>query len=385
MRDVDLVVVGGGFAGLACAHVAALRGLETVVLERKEHSGASIHTTGLLVKEVADEWDVPWSLTKKIHAVRLYAPSLQWVDLFSPGYYFLATDTAGLLQWWAQQAQQAGAEVRCRSRYREARRQGDRLVIDDEGLNSRFLVGADGARSRVAEAFNLGRNRQFLIGLEAEYEGVRGVHPDRLHVFMDSELAPGYIGWVVPGVGGITQIGLAGVTSHPDRLERFVKKLRAVFHFDQAKEIGRRGGPIPIGGPVRPLGAPGVMLIGDAAGLVSPLTAGGIHTAVHYGRTAGVAIHEYLDEGAQRPDHVLQRSVPSFFWKRLLRIGLDVRPPNRLYDRVLASRMLRSLAQAVFFHHRGVFSLRAWRELLHHKHPLVEDVAAEREYSEINQ
>ena len=65
-----------------------------------------------------------------------------------------------------------------------------------------------GARSGVARTFGLGRNRRLLVGLETEYEGVRGVDPDRLHVFLDSQIAPGYIAWVVPGLG-VTQVGLA--------------------------------------------------------------------------------------------------------------------------------------------------------------------------------
>ncbi len=377
--NVDVVVVGGGFAGLACAHVAALRGLKTVVLERKDEPGAGVHTTGLLVKEVADEWDVPRSLTKKIRGVRLYAPSLQSVDLCSPGYYFLATDTPGLLRWWAQYAQQAGVELRCRSIYQGVQRQGSHFVMSHEGLRSRFLVGADGARSRVAEEFNLGRNRRFLIGVEAEYEGVRDLDPDRLHVFLDSELAPGYIAWVVPGFG-ITQIGLAGLTSNPARLERFIHKLKTLFNFDQAREVGRRGGLIPIGGPARPLGMENITLAGDAAGLVSPLTAGGIHTAVHYGRSAGLAICDYLDGGVEQPYQVLQRSIPSFFWKQWLRIGLDLRPPNHLYDWLLGSRTLQALAQAVFFHHRGVLSLHAWRDFIRGDSHLQDGSIAEPEY-----
>ena len=55
-----------------------------------------MHTTGLLVKEAAQEWEVPGWLTRKIHGVRLYSPALESVDLESPGYYFLATDTAGI-------------------------------------------------------------------------------------------------------------------------------------------------------------------------------------------------------------------------------------------------------------------------------------------------
>src|SRR5262247_2789737 len=99
VKAYDLAIVGGGFAGLVCARSAALRGLHTVVLERQPAAGHRIHTTGLLVKEVAERWEVPPRLTRRIRGVRLYGPSLRSIDLDSPGYYFLATDTPRLMAW----------------------------------------------------------------------------------------------------------------------------------------------------------------------------------------------------------------------------------------------------------------------------------------------
>jgi flavin-dependent dehydrogenase len=56
VAKAELVVAGAGFAGLCCAGSAALRGVDTVVLEGKADPGQLPHITGLLVKEVADEW-----------------------------------------------------------------------------------------------------------------------------------------------------------------------------------------------------------------------------------------------------------------------------------------------------------------------------------------
>src|SRR5262245_4929647 len=75
--DFDVVVAGGGFAGLVAATSIAARGLRVAVLEAKNRFGARIHTTGLLVKEAAEELDIPTALTRKIHGVRIYAPNLR--------------------------------------------------------------------------------------------------------------------------------------------------------------------------------------------------------------------------------------------------------------------------------------------------------------------
>jgi flavin-dependent dehydrogenase len=316
-----------------------------------------------LVKEVADAWDFPRRLVRTIHGVRLYAPNLRWLDFVSPGYYFLATDTPGVMRWMTDLAGDAGAEIRLGASYGGAERSDFGLRLERQQIEGRFLVGCDGPRSAVARDFSLGRITRFLSGVEGEFEGVEGVDEDRLHVFLDSALAPGYIAWVVPGLE-TTQVGLAARQPCVPRLGEFVKKLSRSFNFDRARLVGRRGGLIPCGGPVRPFRRDKVMLLGDAAGMVSPLTAGGIHPAMQLGRAAGIAISDYLLQSGPDPARLVRSLAPSFRFKQILRTVFDFAPPNWVYDVALASRPMRNLAQMIFFHHRGLFSLEAWRDIL---------------------
>src|SRR5258708_29521865 len=94
IRHFDLVIVGGSFGGLACARTAALRGLKVAVLDSKPEPGARVRTTGILVKEAGDDFDLPSHLMRKVRGVRLYSPHNRSVDLHAPGYFFQATDTA---------------------------------------------------------------------------------------------------------------------------------------------------------------------------------------------------------------------------------------------------------------------------------------------------
>ena len=361
-EEFDLVVVGGGFAGLVCARIAALRGMKVAVVERKSEPGAAMHTTGILVKEAADELDVPRHLTRKVRGIRLYAPSLRSVDLDSPGYYFLATDTPAFMRWLTAETEAAGARLFFGHAFEGARREPDRIVLGKPDISGRFLVGADGARSRVAEWFALGRNRHLLVGLEAEYQGVGSVDPDRLHCFVDSDIAPGYIGWAVPGVG-VTQIGLACRRADKPNLTRLIDKLSAVFDFDGARIIARRGGPIPVGGLVEPFAGDRVLLIGDAAGLVSPLTAGGIHPAFRFGRRAAQAISDHLFDNGADPARILAREFPRYRWKSALRRLLGLGPPNWLFNATLHMPPARAAARLIYFHRKGLGSGAAWRDL----------------------
>ncbi len=351
-EDHDLVVVGGSFAGLVLARVAASRGLRVLVLERRSHAGARVTTTGILVKEAAEALDVPSALTRKIHGVRLYSPTLRSVDLHAPGYYFLATDTSALLDWLAAQAVEAGVETRFGVRFDGAERDGDRIAVPGLDLRARYLVGADGMRSRVARCFGLGRNRRYLVGVEAEYEGGDRVAPGFLHCLVDRALAPGYIGWAVPGLG-ITQVGLA--CDYPNRpdVDALRKKLRPIAALEGLRPVGWRAGTIPVGGPVRPYAAPGVLLVGDAAGWVSPLTGGGIANAFHLGRRAGLAICDHLLDAGPEPSAALAKAIPRYRVKGLARAALSACAPDWVVVGLLGTALARLAARRVFFHVRA--------------------------------
>lgn len=103
--------------------------------------------------------------------------------------------------------------------------------------------------------------------------------------------------------------------------------------------------------------------MGDAAGLVSPLSAGGIHTALDSGAVAAHAIADHLHEGAAEPARVLARQAPSFATKRVLRALYDRGPPDAASDALLSTRAFTALARSIYFHHRGLRSAAGWRDL----------------------
>jgi digeranylgeranylglycerophospholipid reductase len=351
-RNFDLVVVGASFAGLACARTAAMRGLSVAVVDPKPDAGARVRTTGILVKEVTDAFDFPSHCMNKIRGVRLYAPNGRSLDLHAPGYFFQATDTPGLLRWLADDAQRAGATLLWGRRFDGGYEDRAGVTIPQLGIRAKYLIGADGARSRVAEVFDLGRNKRFLAGAELECEAVASLDPRFLHCFADSTLAPGYIGWALAGCGA-TQIGAAACFGRKPKLDELAARANAIFGFGALDVIGRRSGLIPTGGPVLPLGRGRVLLIGDAAGLVSPLTGGGIHTALHFGRRAAQLVSGWLFDRGPHPLEAFAAEVPNFLMKRALRRLLDLAPPNWMTNLLLLTPPVRALAQRIYFHRRS--------------------------------
>ena len=355
-RPYDLAIVGASFAGLVAARTAAMRGLSVAVLEAKPEAGHRVATTGILVKEAADEIDIPHTLTRRVHGVRLYSPSHSHVDLFAPGYFFLTTDTANLLRWLAREAMRAGAKILYRARFEGAERVDGLFRFKGLNIAARYILGADGARSAVARHFNLGRNTRFLTGIEVEYEGLASADPRFLHCFLDSKLAPGYLAWVAPGPL-VTQAGLAVGPGRTPDLKAFLAATEPLFGYSKARIVERRSGRIPAGGLVTPWASDGVLLVGDAAGQVSPATGGGIRLAFELGRRSAQAIADRLQNLGPPPEVALARTVPSFGLKQWMRTALDLAPPNLLIDLALKTAAMRRLAQHVYFHKRGASGL----------------------------
>lgn len=358
----DCVVVGASFAGLACASALARAGMRVTVLEKKAGAGEKLHTTGIIVKDAIDQValldGLPPELVHRINGVRLYAPNMHYVDLAAPGYYFLATDTPQVMRWLAERAEHSGARIVYRKSFGWVERRRDSFDLGDAG-STRFLVGADGPGSRVAKTLGLGLNTKFLFGLEHEYAGVEIADPDKLHCFIDRSLAPGYIAWVVAGVG-MVQVGLARRVRH-DRsaataaMAAFLEKIAPLFDFRRVRPASVRAGMIPCGGIVRPVAAPRLLLVGDAAGMVSPLTAGGIHTALKHGQSAGRAIADFLDGKREDPSRWFVHSYPRFRVKRLLRFLFDHFQSDTLFDMLLSTKPMRAAASIVYFHRRAAF------------------------------
>ncbi len=362
MSNYDLVVVGASFAGLACAESAAREGLKTLVMDKKRAAGASTQSTGIFVKEIAESISIPQKLCRKIAGIRLYAPNMQFVDLLSPDYYFLATDTEKVLDWMASQTAAQGAKFTYGSAVRRIDVRSSHMAINDE-VRASYLVGADGAKSTVAQQLGLGRNKKFLLGTECEVALTAAVHPEFMHVFLDPQLAPGYIGWIVPGVNHL-QIGLAGRLPHKVALAPFLKKLSRFFKAEFTIHK-KRSGLIPCGGLVSNWYSRRACLLGDAAGMVSPLTAGGIHPAIAAGEKLGHAIADYLCDGGEHPAEQIANHIPRYRMKKQLRRLADLIPqPEFLLNEAIGNPVFQRMAKIIFFHHRGLFSKAAWREIL---------------------
>lgn len=337
-EDVDVLVVGAGLAGLHVATLLARQGHDVMLVDRRTDLTAAIRTTGIFVRKTLDDYALPEDcLGPPIRRVVLYPPGLRRpVTLDSDRDEYRVGDMGGLYLAAADAAREAGVGVALGTRY-VGRRDRTSLLVGVDGpveVRARFVVGADGARSRVARDLGLDRNRHLLVGAEEVFEVPPSGRPPAFHCVVDPSLAPGYLAWVVDD-GEHAHVGVAGYAERfPDGLREALRTFSAVapelLGVDRPPDVERRAGPIPVGGLLRRIGGPDGLLVGDAAGAVSPLTAGGLDPCLRLSELAAVVLDDALRTG--RPD-VLPRYDGAtlrarFRGRLLLRRGLaQVRTP----------------------------------------------------------
>lgn len=335
MQTTDVLVVGAGLAGLHTARLLARQGLSVVVVDRRRSLSTGIRTTGIFVRRTLEHFHLPEHLLGPgVRDVLLYPPSRRApIRLTSDRDEYRVADMAGVYEHARRAALAAGAQVFLGVRYLGWSNGVVRL--DDartEPVSARFIVGADGARSRVARDLGLDVNRRFVVGAELLYPVAPGTTTPAFHCVLDPRIAPGYLGWVIDD-GHHAHVGVAG---YPQAMRRGVRHLLDTFAGDApgrahpAGPVQRRGGPIPVGGVLRRLANPAGLLVGDAAGAVSPLTAGGLDPCLRMSELAAAVVAGYLRSGDER---VLRRydgnALRSRFRGRLLlrRLFAAVRSP----------------------------------------------------------
>lgn len=304
MEYFDVVVIGAGLAGLQCARLLGERGFRVLLVDRKPSLDQSIHTTGIFVRRTLEDFALPDDcLGPPVRHVKLYSPSRRSLELESPHDEFRVGRMALLYQRFLNSGICAGVKWMPSTRFVEHTNLKEQTIVRLESqtfscwVRTRYLVGADGATSRVGEDLGLDVNREWIVGVEEVLEGVALEGPPRFHCFLEPRLAPGYLAWVVHD-GEEVHLGVGGYPSRFDPLKalrKFRTSLGNIVDLRNAKLVARRGGRIPVGGVLRRIANDRGLLVGDAAGAVSPLTAGGLDPCLRLSTFAAKIIGDYLE------------------------------------------------------------------------------------------
>jgi geranylgeranyl reductase family protein len=303
----DVLVVGGGPAGSIAALVLARAGARVALVDkagfpRDKACGDLIGPRGVqLLREL--EVTVPGALAVGDMVVigptgrRVRLPCAPGLTYPGHGVAVRRADFDALLH---ETAVNAGAEsIAARAVDPVGPGLGGFSLSNGGQVRADVIVGADGATSRVAQAAGLLDARRVLWGFALRSYVEAPVELPAI-VWWDEarwRALPGY-GWLFPGPDGQANVGL-GIGTLADRtsagrvarlMPAFVHHLHQIDLLDVRPSPARLGGWLKMGMIGTEPTAPGVLLVGDAAGLVNPLQGEGISQAMASGRAAAEAV-----------------------------------------------------------------------------------------------
>jgi len=367
MEQFDVVIIGAGLAGLQCARRLSQTGHRILLVDHKQKLNQSVHTTGIFVRRTLEDFDLPSDcLGPAVRHVTLHSPARRSLELSSPHDEFRIGRMGKLYQRYLEQSLSSGVEWMPSTRYAEHSLVNNGIVVRLDGkrssrwIRARFIVGADGANSRVARQLNLDCNSEWIVGVEEVLKDVPLNGPPRLHCFLDRQIAPGYLAWIAND-GEEAHIGVGGYAAKFDpgaALDQFRNSLEGIVDLRSSRLIERRGGRIPVGGVLRRIANEQGLLVGDAAGAVSPLTAGGLDPCLRLSTLAARVIANYLATNdpatlSQYSGELFRSRFTSRLWMRRMIKGLN-QPSLELACLTLRLPLLNYFASHVFFG-RGSF------------------------------
>jgi geranylgeranyl reductase family protein len=289
----DVLVVGAGPAGSATAIRLARGGAKVLLADRARFPRDKPCGGGLTGRALRH---APCDVSPVVeHVVDRMALRLGYGRRFeraSDTPLILMTQRRRLDAHLAEHAAAAGTDFRDGTRV-------DELTLDESGVTVRidgskvaasFVVGADGANGIVARSTGLGDGIVCGVALEgnASWTDLEPA-PYRRTAWVELGVVPGGYGWVFPK-GDHANIGVGGWMEEGPRLRAHLDRLARVHGIDASRLRDVRGHRLPM----RRLGAPAVrgraLLVGDAAGLVDPLSGDGIYEAFVSARLASQAI-----------------------------------------------------------------------------------------------
>ena len=272
----EIAIAGGGPAGSACAALLA-RGHDVTVYEEHPRIGEPVQCAGLLSDAAVRLSGVSPDIFSTLYGAEVVFPNGSKMTVRSQSPKARTVDRRQFDSLLAERAADVGAVYRTGERVQSLAVGKDGVdVTTSSGRHSAdMVVGADGHSSVVATSLGGNAPPEYLKGIQADVAR-RTDLDDMFRIRLGSRYAPGFFTWEIP-CGDFTRIGLC-VSWSEDPPVKYLKRLLSDLG-EEYRVTSMSCGKIPLGRR-RTISSDRVMLIGDAASQVKPVSAGGIYPSM---------------------------------------------------------------------------------------------------------
>ncbi|MFW9853048.1 MAG: geranylgeranyl reductase family protein [Candidatus Thorarchaeota archaeon] len=351
----EIVVVGGGPAGLIAAKTAAEKDVDVLLFESKDKIGFHEHCAGLLSIKGLKSLNlssIPSDIfqNKEIIGARLYSPSGKLIEVQKKEPTACVVNRVKFNLFLSSLAEKAGVDIETSSRVIDIKRKNSLLELNlgkknsFEKINSKITILAEGRFPKLNNKVGLPiPSRKRMIYTSQYYmSNVSGIDKQYVELYQTKEYAPGFFAWIIPINEETAKVGL-GSNSIPasKQLNFFIKKHPIAKKKLNKSEINKKSsGAIPIGSYISRTFTDNILVVGDAASQTKPTTGGGVILGGIAAQIAGdVAANAIKSENLSRK----YLSNYSKLWKKEMKRNLSIMRQVRLYLNSLNNKEIEKL------------------------------------------
>lgn len=293
----DVAVVGGGPAGASAANELAQKGFSVALIERNLNNAKPCG--GAIPLGLIEEFQIPDALIeRKVTQMAVRSPSGKIVEMTMPNGFVGMVRRERFDKFLRERAAQNGATL-LEAKFRGVKETPDGYALVAEtkdggtmNIEAKYVIGADGANSKVALDLAFPPNEFKAVAIQQRFRSCPELarYENLVEIWYDGEVSPDFYAWVFPKADHIA-IGTGtedGKTNVKKLQARFIEKLGV-----QAKPYYEEAAKIPMH-PRKTFVKGNAMLVGDAAGLVTPSNGEGIFFAMKSGKMAAETLIDHL-------------------------------------------------------------------------------------------